>query len=847
MKLLRFVDEHELGIASVLLAACLLLCLWIGFDLNQRRAFPTREFVVATDHSPPFQMVNADGSVNGAMVEALDRAAERLQVKLKWRAVESGPDAQLGVDPSIDLWPFVMRLPEREKHFHIAQSFVSAGYILVSAHQIGSASAESLAGKQIAFQDIAHFRTLFEQFYPRSHGVPVEGFDDILGSVCSGEVFAAITDPNHLQDYLLRNRESCAAGPLQITGIPQWRVGLSVGSTKENAALADALRAELGVMAREHALDDLFVRYQPLASLRDADTFRQTEVERSTLTALYSLLILAGLSAFLGARVIRLRRKAARAMRLADDRYRYLADMSHELRTPLNGILGMANLLHDANLSAVHRDYLKVIELSGNELLGMINNVLDLAKLEQQGCAANPEWVSPREVSESLLRIFVPTLQARGIESILVVDPAVPSRALVDVAKFRQIFVNIVGNAVKFTEKGYVHVHISLVEFPSADRHLRVEVADSGPGISQPDQARLFQAFEQASAGHASRIKGTGLGLEISKRLATFAGGRLGFQSVLGQGSTFWFELPCGPGPAVSAPAAPVDLEASVAQVLNGKTIAVVGGTLGLHQALQNDLGACGAEIRSYPDLSSLPGRDAPSFNIILLDFACLEAHGGSVVLDLQALRDASSAELIVLCDGTQAAAAVESWGARWLRTALKPVRAVDLVRVPEGAWNNGAGLASLAKAVSEGSRQGSKPIAPQSDSKNAPLRILVGEDNPVNRMVIKAIIERLGHEGTVIPDGQRLVQELERDAGYDLILMDCNMPGLDGYEATQRIRERFPDRERLPIVAVTANSAADVYEKCIASGMNDVVSKPVTADLLRGVFTRYSPVRQAG
>lgn len=844
MKLLRFIDEHELGIASALLASCLLLCMWIGFDLKLQHVFPAREYVVATDHSPPFQIVHPDGSVSGAMVEALSLAAERLHVKLRWRAVNGGPDSHLGVDRSIDLWPFVMRLPEREKSFYIAQAFANASYILVSSQPVAEASDGSLAGKRIAFRDIPYFRSLFKQHFPKSIAVPIKEVDDILLAACRGDVFATITEPSQLQDFLLRSRHECNGGLLHISGLPQWRIPLSIGSTFANAPLADALRAEMGVMAREHLLDGLFARYQPLSLLRDADTFRQTEVERSTLTALYSLLVLAGLSAFLGARVLRLRRRAAGAMRLAEDRYRYLADMSHELRTPLNGILGMANLLHDANLSAVHRDYLRVIELSGNELLGMINNVLDLAKLERQGCTTNLEWTSPRELSEALFRIFVPALQARCIESVLEIDPSVPPRARLDVAKFRQIFVNLTGNAVKFTEKGFLHVRVSCVDFPSSDRHLRVEIIDSGPGISPADQEKLFRAFEQAGAGRNSSVKGTGLGLEISKRLAFFAGGRMGLSSTLHKGSTFWFELPFEPDSECSALPAAGQEEANARLALRGKRIAVVGGHSRLQTAIRNDLVRYDAELQCYADLSSLPGREAPCLDMILLDYDSLRGQGNTIVEDLQALREASSAELIILCNGAQTATIVEGWGATWLRTILKPVRAIDLARMPDGTWNDGAGLKSLARAVSDRAAHQTEMAKPAAASER--LRILVGEDNPVNRMVIKAIIERLGHEGTIIPDGQRLIEELDRDSAYALILMDCNMPGLDGFEASKKIRQRFPDRDQLPIVAVTANSAEEVYEQCIASGMNDVVSKPVTAELLRGVVSRYAIVRHS-
>lgn len=849
MRLLQRIRENEMVIATILLVVCVVLGAGIGLELSSRRAFPDREYVIATDHSPPFQMINPDGTVTGAMVEAIDRAAKRLGIRLKWKPVKGGPDKHLGVAPDVHLWPFVMELPERRGRFHLAQTFVSAGYVLVSSQNLDAPPEEAMAGKRVAFRDIPYFRRLFGESFPDSTPVPIREVDDVLLAACLGEVDGAVTEPNQLQDFLMRNRDRCAHGPLHTTGIANWRVNLSIGATKEYAALADALRAELGAMAREHAMDDLFTKFQPLASLRNAETFLQTETERQWGYSLELLTLLGICCALLSLRVIRLRRKTALALRLADDRFRYLADMSHELRTPLNGILGMANVLKEANLSATHRGYLTVIEQSGNELLSMINNVLDLAKLERQGSTQEIERVSPKAVADMLLRIFAPTLQSRDIECVLEAEPSVPAMAGIDVGKFRQILVNLIGNAVKFTEQGFVHVHLSRVDFPSGDRHLRVEVIDSGPGISEEEQSQLFREFGQTGAGKRSSLKGSGLGLTIAKRLAYFAGGRLGVSSKLGVGSTFWFELPMEEASLSPSLAEISEEEQNLRRLLDGKRVLLAGMRERQQRSLSLELSQWGASVATAKRLDEAWPSSESRLDMLIIEAQCLLSDPTGSLERVSEMRSRFQAlEVFALCNGHSQAAKVQGLGARFVRCLLKPVRLEELARLPEDDLDRSVNLASLARAVAT--------VAPERRSIGAPrtvagevqprLRVLVGEDNPVNRMVIQAIIERLGHEAKVIPDGARLVAELQRGESYDLVLMDCNMPGLDGYEASQRIRELFPNKDLLPIVAVTANAPEDVYEKCVASGMNDVVGKPVTANILQDVFRRYAQARES-
>jgi CheY-like chemotaxis protein len=234
---------------------------------------------------------------------------------------------------------------------------------------------------------------------------------------------------------------------------------------------------------------------------------------------------------------------------------------------------------------------------------------------------------------------------------------------------------------------------------------------------------------------------------------------------------------------------------------------------------------------------------------MLIIEAQCLLSDPTGLLERVGEMRSRFQAlEVFALCNGHSQAAKVQGFGARFVRCLLKPVRLEELARLPEDDLDRSANLASLARAVATVAPERRSTGAPRTPAGEAQprLRVLVGEDNPVNRMVIQAIIERLGHEAKVIPDGARLVAELQRGESYDVVLMDCNMPGLDGYEASQRIRELFPNKDLLPIVAVTANAPEDVYERCVASGMNDVVGKPVTANILQDVFRRYAHARES-
>jgi signal transduction histidine kinase/CheY-like chemotaxis protein len=498
----------------------------------------------------------------------------------------------------------------------------------------------------------------------------------------------------------------------------------------------------------------------------------------------------------------------------------FLANMSHELRTPLNGVIGMGRLLAETDLTARQREYLDIVTSSGRSLLAVISDVLDFSKIESGRVELEATEFDLRDAVEEVVRASAEAAQGKGLELACVVDPALPRLARGDAWRLRQALTNLVGNAVKFTEQGEVVVEVRQEREDADGCLVRLTVRDTGVGITEEARARLFSAFVQADGSTTRRYGGTGLGLVIARRLAELMGGEMDAQSTPGQGSRFWFTVRLG---HVRTEPPPRDLE--------GVAVLVADAHDPTRTALLHALEPRGALVARAADgpgaleLAGAAARAGRPFAVALVQAGLLTSDGRDLPRVLA--DDASAARPRVL-----------------VLTALGDVDSP----VADGA------PASLRKPVSSRAlhqaileilgRAGAAPLRP-SGATTSPARlrrVLLAEDNAVNRKVAAAILTRLGYAVDLVADGGEAVAAHAQNA-YAAILMDCQMPEMDGQEATALIRAEEARRgsTRTPIIALTASALSGDRERCLAAGMDDYLSKPFTPQQLADVLQPWT------
>ena len=460
---------------------------------------------------------------------------------------------------------------------------------------------------------------------------------------------------------------------------------------------------------------------------------------------------------------------AERAARLKSS---FLAAMSHEIRTPLNGIIGMSELLLDAPSSAEQAEQLRIVRSSGNTLLTLINDILDLSKIEAGKVELEHIELDLGELVEDTAALFAPQAAEKRLSLVTDLHPSVPRRILGDPARLRQVLTNLVGNAIKFTERGHVVIEVRLSERRSDEVQLELAVHDSGIGIDPASRDRLFRAFTQADSSTTRRYGGSGLGLAISRQLVEAMGGHIDFDSEPGVGSTFRFTLrTIGlPGREPWSPAPP----------FSGRRAYLEVSSAPLRASLTRKLAALGMEL----------GPEATA------DVSLVDALAPG---QLAGLRLTGGGEGAVLC------------------APLREQQLRERLRVALAARCS-APIAPLGPAAVPANT----PVA-------EPLQVLVVEDNPVNQKVALAFLTRLGHRGEVAENGREALAALGRRP-WDVILMDCHMPEMDGFEATRAIRAREAGEAlaRTRIVAMTANAMAEDREACLRAGMDAFLAKPV-------------------